>query len=108
MRAVYNEYRTNRAHQANTFSFFLKSQVDNQKQSSSTARASVPRSLLGPKGPRVVLPLRREWSGSPDPGLLMRPWCSGTPAVGTKFPGTLSSERMPLLDWLAEKLTAVR
>ena len=31
-RAVYNEYRTNRAHQAKNFSIFLKSQIDNKKQ----------------------------------------------------------------------------
>ena len=68
----------------------------------------MPRSLLGPKGPRVVLPLRHEWSRSPDPGLLVCLWALGRSAEGTKSPGTPSSERTPLLDRLAERPTAVR
>ena len=60
--------------------FSLKSQINNQSKGSSTARASMPRSLLGPKGPRVVLPLKNEWSRSPDPGLLMRHLMLGRPS----------------------------
>ena len=69
----------------------------------------MPRALLKPMGSSGNPTARARVVGTAWPLAPSHAFrCSGAPAVGTKFPGTPSSERMPLLDRLAKRLTTVR
>ena len=55
----------------------------------------MPRSLVGPKGPRVVLPPRLGWSRPPDPRSLVCLWALGRFVERIKSPGPQARKHTP-------------